>query len=288
LRFNKVDPMLTCIGLLGGLVAITGAGGSVGTLAAVLTGAVAGLLIPWATVVLDLRFRLDDPTAVVAIHGIAASGLEGIDARHRIRILPGPPAPLALRVADANGQVAMPRPAFAWAEVEGAADYRMQIARDAGFADPVVDSHPLRKTRLRPQRDLAPGVYHWRVGARDAAGNTGPYSSAERFEVIPAPPRELQVRKDERILRWQAADDGSRYRVQVARRADFARPTIDRVVDAPQLDLRELGGGRWHVRMQTVHEDGYAEPFEAPQTIRLPCGWCKGAALAAGLLLLTL
>ncbi len=242
-------------------------------------------------VVSEPRIRLPALAAgeyAIAVRGIAASGLEGIDANHRLRILPGPPAPLALRVGDANGQVAMPRPAFGWAEVEGAADYRVQVARDADFADLVVDAGALRKTRSRTPQDLAPGVYHWRVAARDAAGNEGPYSAAERFEVIPAPPRELQVRKDERILRWQAADDGSRYRVQVARRADFTRPVIDRVVDAPELDLRELGGGRWHVRVQAIHADGYAEPFDPPQTIRLPCGWCKGAAIAAGLLLLTL
>ncbi len=225
---------------------------------------------------------------MVALRGIAASGFEGIDAGHRIRILPGPPAPLALRVADVDGRVAVPRPRFGWAEVEDAVGYHVQIARDAEFGDVIEDVRQLRKIRFRSPRDLPPGVYHWRVAARDAEGNTGPYDAAERFVVLPAPPRELHMRNDERILRWEDAGAGSRYRVQMARRADFARPAVDRVVDAPQLDLRELGGGRWHVRVQVVHDDGYAEPFDAPQTIRLACSWCKIGAAAAGLLLLTL
>ncbi len=225
---------------------------------------------------------------VVALRGIAASGFEGIDAEHRIRILPGPTAPLALRVADADGRVAVPRPRFGWAEVEGAVDYHVQIARDAEFRELVEDARPLRKTRFRAPRDLPPGVYHWRVAARDDEGNAGPFGAAERFMVVPAPPRDLQVRDDERILRWEDAGAGNRYRVQVARRADFARPAVDRMVDAPRLDLRELGGGRWHVRVQVVHDDGYAEPFDAPQTIRLARGWGKIGAAAAALLLLTL
>jgi hypothetical protein len=225
---------------------------------------------------------------LIAVRGIAASGLEGVDATHPLRVLPGPPAPLALRVSDANGQVARPRPRFGWAEIEGAADYRVQIARDAGFGDLVEDPGPQRATRFRAARDLAPGLYYWRVGARDADGNQGAYSRAERFEVVPAPARELQMGDDERILRWQAEGDGTRYRVQVARRADFAKPAIDRMLDAPQMDLRDLGAGRWHVRVQAIEPDGYAAPFDTPQTIRLPCRWCKVGAAAAGLLLLAL
>jgi ammonium transporter, Amt family len=68
LRYGKPDIMLTYGGLLGGLVAISGCGGAVGTLAAVVIGAVAGLIVPMATVMLDLRFKVDDPSGGVAVH----------------------------------------------------------------------------------------------------------------------------------------------------------------------------------------------------------------------------
>ena len=69
-RFGKVDILQTISGILGGLVSITAAAGTVGTPASFLIGAVAGLVIPWITVVLDLRLKLDDPAGVIAIHGI--------------------------------------------------------------------------------------------------------------------------------------------------------------------------------------------------------------------------
>lgn len=72
IRFGKPDVLLTCGGILGGLVSITAAAATVGTPAAFAIGAVAGVIVPWATVHLDLRLKLDDPGGVVAIHGIGA------------------------------------------------------------------------------------------------------------------------------------------------------------------------------------------------------------------------
>jgi Amt family ammonium transporter len=70
IRFGKADVLLTCVGILGGLVGITAAADSVRTLGAFLIGVVAGVAIPWVTVMIDLRLKLDDPGGVVAIHGV--------------------------------------------------------------------------------------------------------------------------------------------------------------------------------------------------------------------------
>ena len=75
LRYGKPDVVLTLSGLLGGLVAISAAGGRVGSGAAVVIGAVAGVLVPLSAVSLDLLAHLDDPTAGVSIH--AVGGLWG-------------------------------------------------------------------------------------------------------------------------------------------------------------------------------------------------------------------
>jgi Amt family ammonium transporter len=80
-RYGKPDILLTYGGLLGALVAITSGGGSVGTLAAFIIGAIAGIIVPMATVALDLRFRVDDPSGGIAVHliggawGVIAAGL---------------------------------------------------------------------------------------------------------------------------------------------------------------------------------------------------------------------
>jgi Amt family ammonium transporter len=70
IRFGKADVLLTLGGVLGGLVSITAAAASVGTPAAFLIGAVAGMLIPYLTVIIDLRWKIDDPGGVIAIHGV--------------------------------------------------------------------------------------------------------------------------------------------------------------------------------------------------------------------------
>lgn len=74
-RYGKPDTVLALTGLLGGLVAISAAGGRVGAVAAVFIGAMAGVLVPLAAVGLDLIAHLDDPTAGISIH--AVGGLWG-------------------------------------------------------------------------------------------------------------------------------------------------------------------------------------------------------------------
>ena len=41
--------------------------------AAVVTGAVAGVIVPLAVVMIDMRLRVDDPLGVIAIHGIGGA-----------------------------------------------------------------------------------------------------------------------------------------------------------------------------------------------------------------------
>jgi Amt family ammonium transporter len=70
LRYGKPDVVLIYSGLLGALVAITGAANVLPTYGAVAVGAVVGVLVPYGMVQIDLRFKVDDPTGAVAIHGI--------------------------------------------------------------------------------------------------------------------------------------------------------------------------------------------------------------------------
>src|SRR5580692_10314955 len=74
-RYNKPDIAMASNGLLGGLVAITAPCAFVTPAAAVLIGTVAGLLVVWAVLELERRFRIDDPVGAVAVHG--ACGIWG-------------------------------------------------------------------------------------------------------------------------------------------------------------------------------------------------------------------
>jgi Amt family ammonium transporter len=70
LRYGMIDLYLAYTGLLGGLVSITAAADLLSTPMAVLAGAVAGVLVPWAVTRIDLKFKIDDPASAIAIHGV--------------------------------------------------------------------------------------------------------------------------------------------------------------------------------------------------------------------------
>jgi Amt family ammonium transporter len=69
-RFFKPDVAMACNGLLGGLVAITAPCAFVTPIAALLIGVIAGLLVVAAVLILERRFRIDDPVGAIAVHGI--------------------------------------------------------------------------------------------------------------------------------------------------------------------------------------------------------------------------
>jgi Amt family ammonium transporter len=66
---KKPDVGMICNGLLGGLVSITASCAFVSPAAAVLIGAVAGVLVAWTVIVLERQFRVDDPVGAIAVHG---------------------------------------------------------------------------------------------------------------------------------------------------------------------------------------------------------------------------
>ncbi|HMJ16692.1 MAG TPA: ammonium transporter, partial [Polyangiaceae bacterium] len=76
LRFGKPDVTMMCNGMLAGMVAITAPCAFVSAPAAVLIGAVAGVLVVVAMVFVETRLRIDDPVGAVAVHG--ANGLWGV------------------------------------------------------------------------------------------------------------------------------------------------------------------------------------------------------------------
>ncbi|MGA2584348.1 MAG: hypothetical protein ABSG31_13805 [Tepidisphaeraceae bacterium] len=69
-RYGKTDIFLVISGLLGGLISISGGADRMIALAAVAAGAIAGILVPLAAVSLELRWKIDDPAASIAIHGV--------------------------------------------------------------------------------------------------------------------------------------------------------------------------------------------------------------------------
>ena len=89
-RYGKPDVILTLMGLLGGLVAVTAGAGQMAAPWAVLIGAVAGVLVPLCAIWVDLIGRIDDPAGSIAVHGVGgiwgaiAAGLFCYGSAHRM------------------------------------------------------------------------------------------------------------------------------------------------------------------------------------------------------------
>jgi Amt family ammonium transporter len=71
-RAPRMDLTALCAGLLGGAVAMTAAGGTIAPWEAAVLGLVAGWLTPIALQWLDFKCRIDDPSGLIAPHGVGA------------------------------------------------------------------------------------------------------------------------------------------------------------------------------------------------------------------------
>jgi Amt family ammonium transporter len=72
-RFGKPDLSMICNGFLAGLVAIGASGPFVSSVSAIVIGALASLIALEGALLIERRFRVDDPAGAVAVHGIAGA-----------------------------------------------------------------------------------------------------------------------------------------------------------------------------------------------------------------------
>lgn len=70
LRFGKPDPSFCCNGMLGGLVAVTAPCAFIDSWAAVLIGAIGGVLVVYAAGFVEDKCKIDDPVGAISVHGM--------------------------------------------------------------------------------------------------------------------------------------------------------------------------------------------------------------------------
>jgi Amt family ammonium transporter len=76
IKYGKADPSWLANGMLAGLVAITAPCAFVSSWAAMLIGAIAGVLVILAATFIDTVLKIDDPVGAIAVHGV--NGLFGV------------------------------------------------------------------------------------------------------------------------------------------------------------------------------------------------------------------
>ena len=230
--------------------------------------------------------RTPEPTWVVTglpdgdyhlrVRAADAQQLEGLDAQQAFALRARPEPPVLL--APGSGASVVGPSDMVWAEALDAPAYQVQVARDARFADLVLDRAPVVGPRLAMDAAWPPGQYHWRVATLRAAGAQGPFAEGPRgpfgdaatFTVLPpsvmAPP---QIGTDGVHLAW-TGPTGFSHKIQLATDPSFASPQFDQVVAGARLDLPTPAPGAYFVRTQVVLPDGGVGAWSSPQKFEVP------------------
>ncbi|MFM2347174.1 MAG: hypothetical protein RL654_1927 [Pseudomonadota bacterium] len=218
----------------------------------------------------ELRLAdLPDGDYRVRVRAEDAQGLQGLDALHLFTLkarpeppLPTSPGPKAVRSGA--------RLELAWATVEEARSYRLQLARGEDLSEPIQDLRGMAGTAWQMD-GLAPGVYSWRLASERSATDQGPFGAVQRVELraLPAPLPPPRIGEDSLKLAWDGLP-GQTFDVEFARSADFAVLALARRTEQPSLELTLPGTGRYFVRLRARDPDGFVGPYTAPQAFVIP------------------
>lgn len=146
---------------------------------------------------------------------------------------------------------------FAIEPLTGAAAYRLQLSRDAGFVD--VFGEATTKEPVSDFGEMANGTYFVRLTALDAGGLEGfpaDYSFDRDLDTLdaaaPSDSREGKHRKF--LFRWSSAGDGVRnYRFQMFAGEGAKVATVDQPgLTEPQLTLTDLTPGTYAWRVTAI------------------------------------
>jgi hypothetical protein len=216
--------------------------------------------------------ELPDGDYTLRLRGIDGGGQEGAaaDAAVRLQARPEPPfiqSPAAGAVSY-NGAMAL-----AWSRNTAAPRVRLQIARDAGFKDLVLQPPPIDSASHEAK--LPDGAYHWRIASVEAGGRSGPFGDAQTFEILPPPPApppaEPDLSGDQIKLRWRVDPGVVRYELEWARTEAFDGLDLQRIAsDKPEVTLPKPSAGKYFLRARAFNAAGAPSPWGQTQMIEVP------------------
>ncbi len=179
--------------------------------------------------------------------------------------------------------VSFATPTFSWSMVEGVEEYIVQIDNDSNIGTPFF-YEITRQNSITPLFALGPGTYYWRVQARRWGGITSDWTPTRSFTISLPKPTGLThypsgVPNRAPTLCWTplVANDnlGSpvfaayRYRLQIAREANFNSQTIMDQIDTEQACWTPLNGyvdGQFFWRVAVIDGSYNLGEFSTPAT----------------------
>lgn len=211
------------------------------------------------------------------VRALDEAGLEGLDTtRHFViaaRPLPPPPRQPAPGELVPGGRVSL-----AWTESAGAAAYRVQVAQQGDFSQPLADQ---RVEGLHLSLPLPQGTYQWRVAAVPTSPATrphGPFGPPQAFELRDVPPLPVmepaQLAPNRLLLRWKPLAAGQGAQVQVARDEAFRDLLIDQPTEGAELALPRPASGTYHWRLRSMLAGRPVGEFSQAEALSVPgLGW---------------
>lgn len=213
----------------------------------------------------------------LSVRAIDNLGLEGKDAVHPFRVKSFPVAPalgdkavgtnLGTRPGNAS-MLTSPAVGFAWPAAPDAKTYHLQVARDAGFANKVIEERGLEAPVLPKLATLTPGTYYWRVASIDADGDASKFSTVSSFTVS-SPAVQLQktqVSGSSAAFSW-TGEASAKYQLQVATDENFRNVVAVKEVTGTQIKLSDLARGFYFARVRVVGEA--AGPWSQRQSVEI-------------------
>lgn len=185
-------------------------------------------------------------------------------------------------VAPEDGAIGVAtRPTFEWTTSLGAGSYRLQVATDSGFANPVIDQSGLVSTSTTPTTVLnLATMYFWRVQAQSdsiVTADGAPRSFTTAVGAIPGsftlvtPAGGSTVFTTLPTYSWTSSSGATSYRLEVSTDPAFQNPVINQsgittTSVTPSIALLPLTTYFW--RVSSVNASGITLATAAPLTFR--------------------
>jgi hypothetical protein len=176
---------------------------------------------------------------------------------------------------------------FAWSADPLAAEYEVEVAKDAMFKD-IVKS--LRTTSSSVTIDgLEEGLYHWRIRTTpnqpDSPARVSPTGEFRVYRTDLAAPETIspfenenfaKLQADEGVLfNWRGAAEMTRFAVQIADSPAFATSILSKTYDRNFVPVKGLKDGLYYWRVKGITAAGKESPYSPVRRFSIGPGYMK-------------
>jgi len=206
----------------------------------------------------------------IRVRGVDKFGIEGKSAVQSIVIDAKPQAPVQLK-PDEDYVIRGKAPELQWTASSEADKYRLEIASDIEFNQPLLNQDDIDSTRFVPSNLTTIGKYYWRLFSIAANGEVGPAGVIRSYEIKPLPEKvdpEMKTADDDKLVAtWRPGAEGQTYQVQLANDEAFNDLEFEKNVNEPRLGFEAVMGQIRYLRIRAIESDGYQGPWGATQKV---------------------